>query len=413
MAILSEISVGDINYYIVDNIPTHLAPKGSIAILYDNFNRPKYYSNINGSTLWVKLINPQYGEASVTNATTEYTADGVRTLGSWYVFAPSGPWVSGDMDGFSLQGTTQLTFTGDTIIKVIGEVSNTLRSGPSKWIQWESGLSKNLLVPTRYNGSFGYDNASTKNICSSGIYYLSNGDTFTSAESPVSREAGGSAPTRSYLPKHSQVRVIKIDEAVVQFYESWESNSFTTNGWTVVNDTTNVWVIGTAQNRTTGGTRAAYISSDGGTSASYTITTAKVSHMYINITIPSGINDAILVFDWKSWGEDAAGATQYDYGTVVMTDTTTTPVAGTEVSTALATLDSTNRPTGNGRIGAITNNGKFNLTYGGADSNWRREAISLRNYIGSTKRLIFTWKNDGSAGNNPPFVLDDIKLAIF
>lgn len=413
MAVLSQISVGDIIYYTVDGSPSHSAPKGSVSILYDVNNRPKYYSNVDGSTMWVKLINPQYGEASVTNSTTEYTADGTHALGSWYVFAPSGSWTAGDMDGFSLENIYQLTFTGDTIIKIVGEVTNTLRSGPSKWVQWRCGMSRNLLVPTRYNSGFGQDNAATENITSANILYLSNGDSLISGESPITRETGGGTTARSYLPKHSQLRVVKVDEAYVRLYESWESNSFTTNGWTVVNDTTNVWVIGTAENRTSGGVRSAYISSNGGASASYTITTTNVSHMYVDITIPSNINDVVLVFDWKSWGEDAAGVTQYDYGTVVITDTSTTPTAGSEVSTTLAILDSTNRPIGNGRIGAITNNGKFNLTYGGADSNWRREVISLKNYIGLTKRLVFTWKNDGSVGNQPPFVLDDIKIAEF
>jgi hypothetical protein len=413
MAVLSEISVGDIRYYTVDDIPSHLAPKGSIAILYNSMNKARFYKNIDGSTNWSKLIDFIYGEASVTNSTVEYVADTDHVLGSWYVFAPSGTWVAGQMDGFSLQNTTQLTYTGDTSVKVIGEVSSTLRSGPSKWVEWLCGISKNLVVPTRFNGGFGQDNARTDNISAVGIFNMIKNDSLISGESPVTRESGGGTTTRSYLPKHSHIKVVKLDEGVNSFLENWETNSFSTNNWSVVNDTTNVWVIGTAQNITTGGSRAVYISNDGGTTAAYTVTVANISHIYIDLTIPSSANDALLVFDWKSWGENAAGATQYDYGTVNMVNTTTTPVAGAELSSAQATLDALNRPTGNGRIGAITNLGKFNLGYGGADNTWRRESISLKNYIGLTKRIVFSWVNDGTVGNNPPFVIDDIKLVLF
>jgi hypothetical protein len=183
--------------------------------------------------------------------------------------------------------------------------------------------------------------------------------------------------------------------------EDWESNSFTAHTWTLVNDSQNGWVVGT-DNGTNHGTYSAYISDDGGTTASYTITNPEVSHLYIDFTIPSNAIDAELKFDWRSWAENAGGATNYDYGTVVIADTTTTPVAGTEVSTAVAASG------GNGRIGATANDGKFNEGYGGSDANWRTETIDMSSYIGTTKRLIFTWKNDGSLGDDPPFTIDSI-----
>jgi len=174
-----------------------------------------------------------------------------------------------------------------------------------------------------------------------------------------------------------------------------------TNSWTVANDATNVWVVGTAESN--GGIYSAYISDDGGTSASYTITVADTSHFYKDFTFPSGTNT--LTFDWKCEAENAAGATQYDYGAVVITDTTTTPVAGTEVITTQAGTGT------NGRIGAGTNLGKFNLNYGTSPgTTWNTETIDLSSYSGSTKRLVFTWKDDTSVGVNPPFVVDNIKI---
>jgi hypothetical protein len=151
------------------------------------------------------------------------------------------------------------------------------------------------------------------------------------------------------------------------------------------------------------GIYSAYISNDGGTSALYTNTVAAIGHFYKDFTLPAGINT--LTFDWKCEAENAAGATQYDYGAVVITDTTTTPVAGTEVITTVATAGV------NGRLGAGTNLGKFNLGYGTSPgTTWNTETIDLSSYSGSTKRVVFTWVDDTSVGVNPPFIVDNIKI---
>jgi hypothetical protein len=187
----------------------------------------------------------------------------------------------------------------------------------------------------------------------------------------------------------------------VSFTEDWEGGAFGTNSWLVANAATNAWYVGTATNN--GGTFSAYISNNGGVTNTYTINVTQVSHFYRDITFPDG--KVTLKFDWKSWAENGAGATSFDYGAVVITNTTVTPVAGSEVSTAQATSG------GNGRIGASTNLGKFNSAYGGADNNWRTETIDLSAYSGQTKRLVFTWRNDNSVGNNPPFAVDNISIS--
>lgn len=208
------------------------------------------------------------------------------------------------------------------------------------------------------------------------------------------------------------------NEIVTGDTETFNFSGFSGNGWTVVNDDTNFWVVGTSEFSGTNDTFAAYITESNVTAyygnelvgfenralATYNngALTDQVSHFYKDFTFTSA---STLTFNWKCWGENGTGsAINYDYGAVVLTTTATTPVAGTEVSTAQA-------PTGgNGRIGATTNLGKFNLAYGGADNNWRTETINLGAYSGQTKRLVFTWVNDTSVGNNPPFVLDNIKI---
>jgi len=185
--------------------------------------------------------------------------------------------------------------------------------------------------------------------------------------------------------------------------EGFESGNFTANSWTVVNDNTNEWVVGTADAET--GTYSAYISDDGGTSAEYNNSTSQVSHFYKDITFGSGSTNIVLSFDWKCAGEDGGSRTAWDYGAVVITDTTDTVTAGSEVLTAEASVG------GNGRIGATTNNNKFNLDYGtNPETDWNHESIDLTAYAGQTKRLVFTWKNDSSAGVNPGILIDNIEI---
>lgn len=181
------------------------------------------------------------------------------------------------------------------------------------------------------------------------------------------------------------------------FSEDWESGDFTANGWTVVNGTqTNKWYVGSGTSYD--GTYSAYVSNDSGVTPAYTITATSVVHFYKDFTLPSSGNIK-LSFKWKAAAENGTAATYWDYGTVVITSTATTPVAGTEVITTQAIAP------GFGRLGATANLGKFNLT-----SDWTTEEIDLTGWSGGTYRIVFTWKNDGSVGTNPPFCIDDITI---
>ena len=205
------------------------------------------------------------------------------------------------------------------------------------------------------------------------------------------------------------------NEVVTGDTETFNFSGFSGNGWTVVNNATNFWTVGVSEFSGSNDNYSAYITNandityygsefnnfDNRALAQYTTTTTQVSHFYKDFTFTSV---STLTFNWKCWGENGFSSTNYDYGAVVITTTGTTPVAGTEVITTQAPDG------GNGRIGATTNLGKFNEGYGGSDNNWRTETINLGSYSGQTKRLVFTWKNDGSLGDNPPFVLDNIKI---
>ena len=159
--------------------------------------------------------------------------------------------------------------------------------------------------------------------------------------------------------------------------------TYADNGWTLANGTqVNKWEIGTGATGYTGA-RAAFISNNGGTNWTYTLTTAATVYFYRDIAFPSGEGDIQLSFDYRATGEST-----YDYVAVFLVPTSTTPTAGTLLSS--------------GKIGYAY----YNLT-----NEWMHTGISIpASNAGTTQRLVFCWRNDGSGGYDPPAVIDNIKL---
>ena len=165
--------------------------------------------------------------------------------------------------------------------------------------------------------------------------------------------------------------------------------TFTANGWTVVNHTTNTWQVGTAAT-SYAGTNGAFISNNSGTSWAYTITSSQTSHFYRDVTIPSGETYISLSFQWKGKGE-----LNWDRLLVYTAPTTITPVAGIPASSS-TTL------TGATLVFTQTNNTQ--TTYTSAN------IILPSALAGTTVRLIFTWQNDNSGGTSPGVAIDNISL---
>ncbi|WP_380286608.1 beta strand repeat-containing protein, partial [Hymenobacter monticola] len=169
------------------------------------------------------------------------------------------------------------------------------------------------------------------------------------------------------------------------FNETFEG---ATSSFTIVNGTqVNQWYVGTAGGNgpTTTGTKAAYVSNDNGTSNAYDITSLSVAHMYRDVTFPAGQNILQLGFDWKAGGEST-----FDYIQVFLVPTTVTPVAGTQLT--------------NGTAGAVQLGGNINLQAAFGRTSFRLPA----SVAGTTQRLVFTWRNDGSVGTQPPAVIDNV-----
>ena len=425
MAVLNELSVGSIVYQLVDSIPTHSATAGVVAL--DVQNGKYFIYNLTG---WESLITPSYGRIyfSGSSVLTDVNDN------NWYLDCASsiggsspGNYTVENLLGFTSSfggelriirpedigryllssSTTILNVTNAHLVECGPYVHNVSKDQSVNLTTIGRGIRGELHRSTPNNGFY-------HNIISHQIVDLFPNQCVSLAKR---YSLPAATATTGYRIVNNSIQVLKLEDAIVNvfFEEEWSTGTFSTNSWSVVNDSVNQWVIGTAATASTG-SYSAYISNNGGVSHTYTTANVRCSHLYRDVTFPDTTSNVYLYFDWKCYGEDSLStpdqAQVYDYGTVVIALTSSTPVAGTELFTTQATIFRGN-PTGSGRIGASTNAGKFlgfNNLYGGQDSRWRPEMINMNNYRGLTRRLIFTWKNDISGGNNPPFAVDNIRI---
>ena len=160
------------------------------------------------------------------------------------------------------------------------------------------------------------------------------------------------------------------------FSENWDG---AISGWYVVQGSqTNYWTF--ADGTYLSPYYAAYITNSASLPNQYTNTATSVSHLYKDITLPAG-SDFNLNFAWKCYGESG-----YDYLKVFLVETSVTPTAGHQLPGALGT---------------------YNL-----QANWQSASIDLNDNISATtKRLVFSWRNDSSGGYDPPAAIDDINIS--
>jgi hypothetical protein len=171
-----------------------------------------------------------------------------------------------------------------------------------------------------------------------------------------------------------------ISSQTTAFSETFDSG----NSLTLVNGTaTNKWFRGTANNCVSGA--SLYISNNS-SAYSYTNTSTSIVHAYFDVVIPAGSTTITLNFYRK-----VAGEASYDDLKIWSCVNTFTPTVGTQV-----TANSTNRVL----LGTIQ-----------GQTTCAQTSYTLPNTIaGTTRRIIFTWRNDISGGVNPPALLDNITV---
>lgn len=156
-------------------------------------------------------------------------------------------------------------------------------------------------------------------------------------------------------------------------------------GWTLVNGGENDWHVGT--DTASSGTYSLYISNNGGTTNQYSSVGGglDVSHAYFDVLLPNATGAMALIFDYRCEAEIG-----FDYGNVFNAPTSVTPVANTEVS-------------GTYLVGSAEYNDQ---------SSWVTESIDIPlAQANTTRRFIFSWRNDTTIENQPPFAIDNVKIA--
>jgi subtilisin family serine protease len=174
----------------------------------------------------------------------------------------------------------------------------------------------------------------------------------------------------------------QIPSLPIPFAEGFESGL---NNWQVLKtNQTSYWTGGTATFDT--GTSAAYITNNGSDN-NYTLTASSVSHLFRDLSFPSGTDTFKLRFVWKGQGQ---GAGPYnDYLRVFLINPGDALSAGTELST--------------GQLGST-----YNL-----NPAWTEVTLDLPEALnGLTKRLVFSWRNDSSSGTQPPAAVDNIRVVL-
>ncbi len=157
------------------------------------------------------------------------------------------------------------------------------------------------------------------------------------------------------------------------------------NGWSTSQAGTGRggWANGTATFYA--GTKSAYISRNNGTNNNYLGDQPRVQHLYRAIAFPVGETIINLSFHWKANGEGSFS----DWDNLKVFVSNTIPTAGTE------NLDAE-------RVGADWYN---------QQTSWQNVSLTLPTaYAGTTKYLIFQWKQDTSGTYNPPAAVDNITL---
>jgi len=173
--------------------------------------------------------------------------------------------------------------------------------------------------------------------------------------------------------------------------------------WQVANSTNPAqWYVGTAQNNTPGGSYSAYISSNGGTAATYTTSSVTVwAYRDISFDVQG---EYIMSFDWKGEGESS-----WDFMRVFIGDRA--PVLGTTTNQRPIPV-----PTGS-NASILTpvpvTNSSYPTYFNLADTSWQSYSGTLPPaYYNTIKRIYFAWTNDGSGTYEPSAVVDNILIDV-
>ena len=154
--------------------------------------------------------------------------------------------------------------------------------------------------------------------------------------------------------------------------------------WTITNPNTNKWYVGPLGQNTTNAEagNGLYISNDEGVSNAYTNNATSVAHASVLINIEENTLYGIS-FDYKSVGEgtccDYVGVRLVPFGQDLGTSTT---------------------------LSHMIDRSPY-----GTNNEWQRVNIEVpTSTTPGAYHLVFSWRNDGGAGENPPAAIDNVSI---
>lgn len=174
---------------------------------------------------------------------------------------------------------------------------------------------------------------------------------------------------------------------MLPFNDGFE-NSQTYAGWVTRQSTgsnPNRWYIGSAASN--GGSKALYISSDGGYTNDYNANSTSTDYAFREFYFEAG--RSTVSFDWRAYGEST-----YDYLRVFLAPASL-DLDGVSISTSGV-------PSG---CIAVDGGSKLNLS-----NTWQTGGSRVDIATAGIYRLVFYWRNDNSGGTNPPAAIDNVRV---
>ncbi len=184
-----------------------------------------------------------------------------------------------------------------------------------------------------------------------------------------------------FLNQNSNAQTILLSGTGDGGFET--GSTFAANGWSVVNGVAaNQWFCGNGATGFTG-TRCGYVGT-ASTNNNYNQNSASIVHIYRDITFPAGSSNIKIKFSWK-----CRGRTNEDIARIFLMPTSITPISGSSPAIAYQIGDDLK-----------------------GNTSWQTDSIDLPCSVGgTTQRLVITWINDGSQGNNTAIAIDNIVVS--
>ncbi|MGM9819576.1 MAG: fibronectin type III domain-containing protein [Candidatus Onthomorpha sp.] len=338
---------------------------------------PFNYSG-NGNLL-VAYNSPRNSYTSGLHFKQTETSDDMMIM-NYYDDAPisiTNPGADGYTNTYSRRPNTRFTFSvgEDFCYPPVSVVASNVLSDEAT-VSWRASDASTTTFGLDYKTSDEEDWTTASTSLTDTFYTLTGLTSLTDYDVKVygiCSNTNSSYTTVSFRTAHSQENCLPIP-----FTETFDDAENMTT-WLTLSNTSNSWYIGTAENCSTdeegnplaGG--SLYISNNNGTSAAYDNTATTYAYAYTYVSLQENTRYG-LQFDWKG-GNDYNISTIYDYIKVFLTPA--------DYELPLADLPS---------IGVLTDRL-------GKETDWTRKGIVISDVQTGVYKLVFAWKNDGSAGD--------------